>query len=171
MLSERGGRVVKVGILADTHDNVPMIARAVAVFASMGAEALVHAGDFIAPFAVKRLVEFDGEIHAVYGNNDGEKAGIAKILPTVEEPPAEFSLGGVSFCLVHDIAVIDDVEALEVDVLVHGHTHRRREAHVGGTLVINPGEAGGWLYGVCEAALLDTDDLHLERILLTDPPS
>jgi len=171
VLSERGEYLVKVGILADTHDNVPMIAKAVAVFTSMGAEALVHAGDFIAPFAVKRLVEFDGEIHAVYGNNDGEKAGIAKILPTVEEPPAEFALGGVSFCLVHDIAAVDDIEALEVDVVVYGHTHKRREARAGDTLVINPGEAGGWLHGVCEAALLDTDNLRLERILLTDPRS
>lgn len=160
---------MKVGIMADSHDNVPMIARAVELFTSMGAEALIHAGDFIAPFAVKRLVEFGGEIHAVYGNNDGEKAGIARILKTVKEPPAFFNLAGTSFCIVHDVAAVDDIEALDVDVLVHGHSHRRREAHVGDTLVVNPGEAGGWLYGVCEAALLDTDSLHLERIVLTDP--
>lgn len=160
---------MKVGILADSHDNIPMVARAVEIFTSMGAEALVHAGDFIAPFAVKHLTEFDGPVHAVYGNNDGERAGIARILKTVEDPPATFVLDGVSFCLVHDIAVVDDIDALGVDVLIHGHTHKHRQVHMDDTFVINPGEAGGWLHGRCEAALLDTENLHIERITLTDP--
>ena len=52
------------------------------------------------------------------------------------------------------------------DVLVHGHDHKAKIEKVGKTLVINPGEVGGWLYGKSTLAILDTTTMKAEIIPL-----
>ncbi|MCJ7643470.1 MAG: metallophosphoesterase family protein, partial [Candidatus Aminicenantes bacterium] len=42
------------------------------------------------------------------------------------------------------------------DVLVFGHTHKAEVRREGGVVVVNPGEAGGWLHGRSTAAFLRT---------------
>jgi predicted phosphodiesterase len=39
----------------------------------------------------------------------------------------------------------------------------------GGALIVNPGEACGWLTGTPAAAILDLDTKHIEFISLTEP--
>ena len=46
-----------IGVISDTHDRLPMIDAALALFARNRVEAIIHSGDFVAPFAVKRLLE------------------------------------------------------------------------------------------------------------------
>ena len=58
--------------------------------------------------------------------------------------------------------------ALGVDVLIHGHTHNQ-EITQGKTVIINPGEAGGWLSGVSRAVVLDTDTMGIEPLVLAEP--
>ena len=164
-LRREGEIEMRVGIMSDSHDNLPLIARALDVFRRRDVRAILHAGDFIAPFAVKALRRFDGPIHAVFGNNDGEKTGIRQVLPDIQDPPSFFSLADRTFCMVHDIAAVDDVGALDVDVLVYGHDHRG-EVRPGRPLVINPGETGGWLYGSPQVAVLDTDAMCVESVPL-----
>jgi predicted phosphodiesterase len=40
----------------------------------------------------------------------------------------------------------------------------------GDALIINPGEACGWLFGTPSAAILDLDTMEVEFIELTGPP-
>lgn len=157
---------MKIGILSDSHDRVDRIEAAMAAFRERHVEALIHAGDFVAPFAAKPLAKSDLPVYAVFGNCDGERVGLAKILD-VHNPPLFFELDGKRFCLVHDIFTIEDVDALGVDVLVHGHTHNQEISHAR-TLIINPGEAGGWLKGVSRAVVLDTDTMEVEPLVLTE---
>jgi predicted phosphodiesterase len=49
---------------------------------------------------------------------------------------------------------------------VHGFTHRQETVTRGDTLIINPGEACGWLTGVCSAAILDIETSEVEIITL-----
>jgi hypothetical protein len=51
------------------------------------------------------------------------------------------------------------------DLLVCAHTHRPA-VEQGPPLVVNPGEAGGWLTGRCTAALVDLDRIQAEIIEL-----
>ena len=44
---------MRIGVMSDSHDNLPMIRKAIRLFTDENAEAVLHAGDFIAPFAVK----------------------------------------------------------------------------------------------------------------------
>lgn len=156
---------MKIGILSDTHDNLPMIRRAQEVFQRTGVDVLLHAGDFVAPFAVKLLLQFPGKVYAVFGNNDGEKKGIRSARLDVQEPPRRLGLGGRVIILAHSRDQVAK-EAHGADVIVFGHTH---EPQIEGNapLLVNPGECGGWLSGRATVAILDTDTLTARLIELS----
>ena len=152
---------MKVGIMADSHDNLPLIGRAVAAFEARGCEALLHCGDFVAPFAVKAVMAFNGQVMGVFGNNDGERPGIRGVCENVFDPPHTFVLARRKIMAVHDEASIP--ESPDADVVVYGHSHAKA-CLPGQPLKLNPGEAGGWLTGAPTAAVLDTDTLDVEWI-------
>lgn len=163
-----------LGVMADSHDNVPHVRRAVEVFNHHRAELVIHAGDFVAPFAVAPLAELDCRTVAVFGNNDGERVGLAKKFADFGEvhpnlAPAE--LGGKRIAAVHypelalPIATGNREAADAYDVVIYGHTHeidvRRQE---NGVLLLNPGETGGWLSGRSTVALVDLASLEVEIV-------
>jgi uncharacterized protein len=148
---------MKIGIVSDSHDNVPALISAVETLRNAGAAVLLHAGDIIAPFTARVLNDFPGPVHAVYGNNDGERAGLRKFLPEIADGPLELSIGGKRILLVHDVTQVPDVSAKRVYAVVHGHTHKHEDALRGGARYINPGECGGWLYGKKTAMILDLE--------------
>ena len=151
---------MKIGIMADSHDNLPVIRRALELFRDEGAECVVHAGDFIAPFAVHEILKFDGAVMGCFGNNDGERDGILKVWPEIVNPPRTLELGGRRILLTHDLnqPYADLLES--ADLLVCGHTHEPAISDVNGKLCINPGETGGWLHDRSTVAMLDTETLE-----------
>lgn len=152
---------MKVGIMADSHDNLPLIGKAVAAFEARGCEALLHCGDFVAPFALKAVTAFNGQVMGVFGNNDGERAGIRRACANVFDPPHTFVLAGRKIMAVHDEAAIP--ESPDADVVVYGHSHAKA-CLPGQPVKLNPGEAGGWVTGAATAAVLSTDTLDVEWI-------
>lgn len=153
---------MKIGIISDTHDNIPMLKRGVETLENEGAEVLLHAGDIIAPFAAKMLLEFHGDVYAVFGNNDGEKNGLKGSGLDIVEPPRRLELGGRSIVVAHSIEQVGG-SADNADVVISGHTHSTG-VEKGKPCYINPGECAGWLTGRCTVALLDTDTLECRII-------
>jgi putative phosphoesterase len=147
---------LKIGIIADTHDNLPRITAAVELLRSEGAEVLVHAGDFIAPFSVKELLKFPGEVYGVFGNNDGEKAGILKIWDRVYHGPYLLELGGLRILLAHEEGALSRAPHDNIDVRIFGHSHKA-EIREGRPLDINPGTAAGILAGRATCAILESE--------------
>jgi uncharacterized protein len=153
-----------VGIMSDSHDNLPLIERAVAHFNRAGCGLVLHAGDVISPFAIALLGKLACPFKAVYGNNDGEKVGLklkaVAVGGVIETPPLRLEAGGLRFVMLHDCADWQAEAANHrADVVVFGHTHQvtvERVRDAGLPLGINPGECGGWLTGAPTAALLDT---------------
>ncbi len=160
-----------VGVLSDTHDRLPLIDAALSLFADRGVEALIHAGDFVAPFAVRRLLRFTGPIHATFGNNDGERAGVRKLLPRIVAGPLFITLGGRTILLHHVFDQCDPADVDRADVVVTGHTHEAVNRLDGGRLYLNPGECCGWVSGTCTAAILDTDGPSAEILRLDRHPN
>ena len=70
---------MKIGIISDTHDNVPKVKEAVTIFNEEGVDLVIHAGDYIAPFAVAPLNNLKCDYVGVFGNNDGEKLGLNRV--------------------------------------------------------------------------------------------
>jgi hypothetical protein len=114
---------MKIGAIADTHDNLYAIAEALDAFQEAGVETILHAGDFVAPFALKALMQTRLPIHAVFGNCDGEKAGLAKLLPAIAAGPLHLELGGRKVCLVHAWETLSHETIEASDIIIFGHTH------------------------------------------------
>jgi hypothetical protein len=159
-----------VGILSDSHDNLRLVRHVVRLFNEAGCELVIHAGDFVAPFTVMELRNLHCPVKAVFGNCDGEKAGLAKAFEgwgEIKEAPLAFSYGRLKFVISHlDSPVAGYLETIPCDVLVFGHTHKPLVQKKKGTLLINPGETGGWLYGKSTAVLLDTETMDANIIPL-----
>jgi putative phosphoesterase len=156
---------MKLGLMADSHENMPAIAKAVALFNQEGVERVLHAGDIISPITAKEFVGLKMPLIAVFGNNDGEKLFLKekfKDIGEIHERKWEGELGGKRILLIHAPDMLDALTASGAyDIIVYGHTH---EAVVreGKTLVVNPGECCGWITGRCTVAILDTDLMTAE---------
>lgn len=145
-----------IGVISDTHDRLPMIDAAVALFARNRVEAIIHPGDFVAPFAVEKLLAFQGPIHAAFGNNDGERAGLKKLLPQLVDGPLWIELDGRRILVHHFVDWCDPKDVARADIVITGHTHEVVNRFEGRRLILNPGECCGWVYGRCTVAILDT---------------
>lgn len=156
---------MKVGILADTHDNLPMIRKALDMFRAHGVGYLIHAGDYVAPFAMKELLKPGIKMVGIFGNNDGEKQGLRGLCSTVHEAPYMFELDGRKILVTHYLERVREKLKHDADVVISGHTHEP-EINGGKPLFINPGECGGWLYGRPSVAVLDLESLEAHVIFL-----
>lgn len=155
-----------IGVMSDSHDNMPQIQKAVDVFNGRQVEHVIHAGDFGAPFTFRILKHLKGGFTGIYGNNDGEKLLLQKLSQgRVFKQPHVFELDGKKIVVVHEHHVVDALAASgHYDVVVYGHTHEPDLRTVGKTLVVNPGETGGWLYGKSTVALVDLQAMSAEIV-------
>ncbi len=150
----------KIGIISDTHDNLPKIKKAVEIFNKEEVNFVLHAGDIVAPFSIEKLVDLKCDWRAVFGNNDGEKEGLKKRSNNkVLEPPIKIKLGGKKILLTHDLQKVRDLE--DAEIVIFGHTHEKKYYKEGGRFFINPGEAGGWLKGESTICILS---LPLQKV-------
>lgn len=159
-----------IGILSDTHDNLDAVREAVRVFREAGCRLVIHAGDFVAPFAARELENLGCSLRAVFGNCDGEKEGLRRVIEPfgrIEEEPFSFEWESKRFLLTHVHFSVGTYAASGAnDVVIYGHTHKPEVKMRSECLLINPGEAGGWLSGRKTAALLDTEKWTAEIIPL-----
>jgi len=161
-----------IGVMSDSHDNLPLIEKAVAFLNEQKVGLVLHAGDFVAPFVAKKLKKLNCELIGVFGNNDGDHELLKN------------RFGETTNCSLHDrftnvtvdhykLALLHghETELLEAiidsgyfDAVVHGHSHSCSIQYRGKTLSVNPGELCGYLTGNATIALLDTAK-HEARIV------
>jgi putative phosphoesterase len=118
----------------------------------------------VAPFVIPRFKELRARLIGVFGNNDGDHELLRLRFKENKRLEMRGSFAyvkadGLKIALLHGI----DRELLEAlidresfDVVVHGHTHLAGVHKKGETLVVNPGEACGYLTGRSTISLLDT---------------
>jgi hypothetical protein len=161
---------MKVGVLSDTHDRLPTFKRAVALFERLKVAAIFHAGDLVAPFAAKVIAPaaVSVPVHVIYGNNDGERAGLKAILPNIGDGPLTIKIGGRTIVMHHAYDWLKPQDFGAADVVITGHTHQVVNATENGKLLLNPGECCGWVYDRCTVALLDLDQLKADIVEVHD---
>lgn len=160
---------MKVGLISDTHDNLSMVERALVVFEREGVEAVVHAGDWVAPFTARKFQEFSGRLFGSYGNNDGEIIGLSRAFRemdmAVKGEFTEFELDGERAAVIHGTyppVLRAIVRSGEFPTIITGHTHIPLIEKQEEVLLVNPGEACGYLYGRCTVGILDTREGAVE---------
>lgn len=161
--------MLKIGLMADTHDNLRATERAVELFNTEEVEHVLHAGDLVSPFVVDKLSNLESKLHFVWGNNEGDRLHIRAKLEEIGVRPlgemASLKLGGRRIALLHGVheEVVDALaESQKHDVVVRGHTHRPEIRE--NPLVINPGAASGYLSDRQTVALLDTEEIQAEIV-------
>ncbi len=156
--------------MSDSHDNLPAVRKAVRFFQDMKCCLVIHAGDFVAPFAARELSPLTCPVKAVFGNCDGEKKGLEEALHPfgeIKEAPFVFSQGGKEILILHVPYSIKKYAATgRYDVIIFGHTHKPEVERRNGSLLINPGETGGWVSGKSTVAVLDTGNWEPEITIL-----
>ncbi len=168
---------MKLGVMADSHDNVPMVQRAVELFNDRGVDLVIHAGDFIAPFAVAPLAGLDCRVVAVFGNNDGERVVLAKKFEAIGEVHpnlADTELGGRRIAAMHYPELAEPIAASgRYHLVIYGHTHEidvrtvvqeGHERSIAQTTLLNPGEVGGWLSGRSTVAIVELESMEVEIV-------
>jgi len=153
-----------VGLIADTHDNLPMVDKAVRRLNEENVELVLHAGDYVAPFVIPKFERLKAKLIGVFGNNDGDHELLRKRFS--ENPKleirggfAKLTVDSLRIALLHggDKGVLEAlIDGKCFDVVVHGHSHSAEVYRIGKTLVVNPGEVCGYLSGKATVAVLDT---------------
>ncbi len=158
---------MKAGILSDTHDSRESTERALDMFRGEGVGVIVHLGDVCAGFTLAAFRGCGVPLVGVYGNNDGDKRGIEVASGgTFFTGPYTTSLDGCRVVMSHTFDTLQDEigERGQFDLVLFGHTHRPLAMKVGRVLVVNPGEACGYMSGRPTCAVVDLATLEA-RIL------
>jgi putative phosphoesterase len=161
---------LRLGVLADSHDHLDFLEKAVDLFRQRQVQAVVHAGDFVAPFTVPVLGQAGCKVYGVYGNNDGERVLLqrrfAEIGGELHERPHEFELGGQRVLVLHEPVGLEGLaRAGTWALVVYGHTHQV-DLREGPTVILNPGEVCGWLTGRATAAVVELPQGWVEVVEL-----
>ena len=146
---------MKICIVSDSHDHRGHLAAAVAEAKALGAEAVIHCGDLVAPSTLHAVIPLGLPVHLVHGNNQGDLYHLSKLAHKPENrvhyygQDGAFMLGGRRLFLVHyphyakAMALTGDY-----DLVCNGHEHRaviERIANIKGgePLRGDPGTVGG----------------------------
>jgi uncharacterized protein len=166
---------MRVGLLADTHDRVPAVAELVRRMQEGGAGLILHAGDYCAPFSLAPIRDAQLPMAGVFGRNDGDREGLRAFAgrggvgSELYESPHSVELDGRRVLLVHELGEVSPRSLEAHEFVIHGCTHRVEVAERGAALVVNPGEACGWLHGTPTAAILDFGTRQVEVLRLEGP--
>lgn len=161
---------MRIGIICDTHDNMNQLRKAVDLFNNMNVKHVIHAGDYTSPFTFRILKNLTCDFSGIFGNNDGDKLLLQKMSEgRIFNQPYLLELNTKKIIVMHEHHIIDALaDSGHYDVVIYGHTHTADSRTVGETLIINPGEAGSWLYGTSTIAIADLSAMTAEIIHLPE---
>lgn len=156
---------MKLGIISDSHDHLHRLEWALERCLQEGIDGLIHPGDIIAPFAARLMAErWKGPRVTVYGNNDGERRGLATVLPEIRDGAVLVEWGGRRISVDHYPPDAEHPPIPDCDLVIFGHTHLITQERHEGAIWLNPGETCGWVTGRPTFALVDTEDLDIQIV-------
>jgi putative phosphoesterase len=133
-----------VGILSDSHGKYLAVRQALALFDKLGVSYIIHCGDVGGPAVFDELI--GRRVSFVWGNMDLADDGRLAYLEAIgirppSELPVRLELDGKTFAVFHghENGFNKAAKTLEVDYILHGHTHTPRDQTVSGKRFINPG--------------------------------
>jgi uncharacterized protein len=138
---------MKLLIISDTHDHIADLQSVIS--ATKGKiDAVIHCGDFCAPFSIRALTDFGVPVHCVWGNTN-DKDGCTSVSKSLKQVKiygdvAELLFDKLRFHVNHypEIGMAAAMSG-KYDVVLYGHTHTQYIGKMAEALVINPGPVMG----------------------------
>jgi putative phosphoesterase len=137
-------------IMSDSHDHIWNVRKALEILQSYKASIIIHCGDLVAPFTLRELAKFNGPVHWVLGNNDGDPYMLTKIsLAELENIKPHGLIGKLDFDNVtiafthHEEVGYALAHTGEHGLVCCGHTHVYRQQRINTTTLLNPGDVMG----------------------------
>ncbi|GAB6190012.1 metallophosphoesterase [Marinitoga arctica] len=148
-------------VLSDTHDNMFKMKEIEKIIERENITAVFHCGDFVAPFVLPYIIKKGIDFYGVFGNNDGERLLLSeKSNKRILVGPRSIEIENYKIFMMHEPYALNAAEKSGLyDFIFFGHTHEIiHRKNDNGTVVVNPGEASGWLTGRASIALIDPVD-------------
>ena len=160
---------MRIGVVGDTHNMMTNVARIVELFREARVERVVHTGDITQPKVLDQFATLEVPLLGVFGNNDegtraelSAQAGLAGM--DLVDPPRTIEWGKRRILIAHDPEEIPITLPAEIDLILHGHTHRHRLEERDGALIFNPGECAGMLAGRNAVGVVDLLSLRADLL-------
>ena len=159
-----------IGIVSDTHNNSKNIEQIISLFNDKDIELVIHTGDITNSKSLERFSRLNVNLIGVYGNNDKNELGLDDVARKknfeFQSPPKLVTLSCRRIAIFHEP---DDIENFlarnkDIDIILHGHTHRYRNENKNGTLIFNPGESAGMQKDKNAIGIVDLQTLEAKRI-------
>ena len=165
---------MKVCILSDSHDHIPLLDAAVEEAKGLGAEAVLHCGDVVAPSSLQCLIRHGLPIHVIHGNNTGDLYSLGQLASRPDSNihyhgmDAGLELAGRKIFLVHYPHYARALAATgDWDLICCGHSHKFKVEELdnlrgGKTPLVNPGTIGGVGRAPATYVIGDLDEMTFE---------
>lgn len=159
-----------VGVVSDTHNNIKNIKKIIFLFNEKQVDLVIHTGDISKAETLRVFSELDAPLVGVFGNNDRIEEGLEEVCIeydfNFQEPPLSINLQGKKIVVFHEPDLIEDYlkEHQDIDLILHGHTHRYREERIDKTIYFNPGESAGLMEGKSALGIVNLNSLEIRRI-------
>jgi len=146
-------KVLRLGILSDSHTQTALHQEAIEHLVASGAEYLLHAGDIMLEEHLKMLEASSLPYTCVYGNND------TALIPlygkyNMQREPYYFKIKELKIKMMH----LPYFMSADADIVISGHTHIFETSLHGKTLYINPGEVCAREKPLTECAMIEVSD-------------
>ena len=159
-----------VGVVSDTHNNIKNIENIIKIFNKEKVDLVIHTGDISKAQTLRLFSRLNCPMLGVFGNNDRFEEGLEEVCHecnfNFQEPPLSLTLEEKKIAVFHEPELIDRYikENIDVQLIMHGHTHRYREETLDNIVFFNPGESAGSLKGRNALGIINLDDLEIRRI-------
>lgn len=161
-----------LAIVSDTHDNLATLQKAVDWINKNNIQEIIHCGDVCSPLTLQELSKrFNGKIHLVFGNVDGDVFTISQQKAAGELSNVilygeigELEINNKKIAFVHQPKIAKALaQTSQYDLVFYGHTHQPWEEKVNNCRLINPGNLCGMLHKPSFAVYnTKTDKLELQ---------
>ena len=159
-----------VGVVSDTHNNLKNIEQIISLFNNEEITLVFHTGDITNSKSLEKFSTLKADLIGVYGNNDINELGLNDIAIKnnfqFQEPPSLITLCDKNIAIFHEPDAIPNFlsENKDIDIVIHGHTHRYRHEIVNNVLLFNPGESAGMQKGKNAIGIINLNSLEARRI-------
>ena len=159
-----------IGVVSDTHNNLKNIDQIISLFNDEEIKLVIHTGDIANAKSLDKFSKLNANLVGVFGNNDRNEAGLEDVAIKnnfqFQEPPKLLTLCDRNIAIFHEPDSIDDFLILNrnIDIILHGHTHRYRNEIEKNILFFNPGESAGMLRGKNAIGIINLENLQTKRI-------